>query len=94
MARWTVRRGSNVMPGTAKYGAGDQMGVRASLLWKFTPHCAVPFIADYFSTGRRHATWRLNRNGRELRSALFGHAGHLTSRFCLQGKLNYKPTTR
>jgi outer membrane receptor protein involved in Fe transport len=42
-------KGSNVQPGTRKYGAGDQEGARASLLWKFTPDLKATFIADYYS---------------------------------------------
>ena len=43
------RKGSNVAPGTRKYGAGDQKGARASLLWRFTPDLKATFIADYYS---------------------------------------------
>ncbi|WEF34754.1 TonB-dependent receptor [Pseudoduganella chitinolytica] len=41
-------RGSNVPPGADKYGAQDQAGARATLLWKLTPALRATFIADYY----------------------------------------------
>ena len=93
--RVDFRRGSNVMPGTAKYGAGDQMGVRASLLWKFTPQLRGTFIADYFldqGAGNVYLAAEPKR-GEKLRSALIDTPGTLDqSILTYKGKLNYKPT--
>ena len=89
------RRGSNVMPGTAKYGAGDQMGVRASLLWKFTPQLRGTFIADYFlDQGAGNVYLAAEpKGGEKLRSALIDTPGTLDqSILTYKGKLNYKPT--
>ncbi|WBR99850.1 TonB-dependent receptor [Pseudoduganella sp. SL102] len=41
-------RGSNVPPGADKYGAQDQAGARATLLWKILPTLRATFIADYY----------------------------------------------
>jgi len=41
-------RGSNVPPGADKYGAQDQTGARATLLWKILPTLRATFIADYY----------------------------------------------
>jgi len=45
----TFRPGSDVQPGAPKYGAGDQMGARATLLWKVLPNLRATFIADYYA---------------------------------------------
>lgn len=41
-------QGSNVPPGAKKYGAQDQAGARATLLWKILPTLKATFIADYY----------------------------------------------
>lgn len=89
------RRGSNVMPGSDEYGAGDQMGARASLLWKFTPALRGTFIVDYFSdTGAGNVYLSAEpQPGQKLRSALIDTPGTLDqSILTYKGKLNYKPT--
>lgn len=88
------RRGSNVSPGAAKYGAGDQMGARASLLWKITPQLRGTFIADYFldqGAGNVYLSAE-PASGQKLRSALIDTPGTLDqSILTYKGKLSYKP---
>ncbi|MES2076001.1 MAG: TonB-dependent receptor [Pseudomonadota bacterium] len=89
------RQGSNVLPGAKKYGANDQMGVRASLLWKITPELRGTFIADYFhDQGAGNVYLAAEpKAGQELRSALIDTPGMLDqSIMTYKGKLNYKPT--
>jgi iron complex outermembrane receptor protein len=89
------RQGSNVVPGTAKYGAGDQLGVRGSLLWKMTPDLKATFIADYFrDTGAGNVYLSAEpAPGQDLRSALIDTPGTLDqSIMTYKGKLEYKPS--
>ncbi len=87
------RRGSNVLPGAAKYGAGDQTGVRASLLWNLTPQLKATFITDYFSdTGAGNIYLAAEPTpGQKLRSALIDTPGTLDqSIITYKGKLTYQ----
>ena len=88
------RRGSNVLPGSAKYGAGDQMGARGSLLWKLTPDLRATLIADYFvDTGAGNVYLSAEPvAGQQLRSALIDTPGRLDqSILTYKGKVSYKP---
>jgi iron complex outermembrane receptor protein len=87
-------KGSNVQPGTQKYGAGNQQGVRASLLWKFTPDLRGTFIADYYSdTGAGNIYLAAEpKPGQDLRSALIDTPGVLDqSIITYKGKVQWRP---
>lgn len=87
------QKGSNVLPGAAKYGAGNQEGARASLLWKITPDLKASFIADYYKdTGAGNIYLAVEpRAGQTLRSALVDTPGTLDqSIMSYKGKISYK----
>ncbi|MHA4871205.1 TonB-dependent receptor [Duganella sp. PWIR1] len=87
-------KGSNVSPGTHKYGAGNQQGARASLLWKFTPDLKATFIADYYSdTGAGNIYLAAEpKAGQDLRSALIDTPGTLDqSIITAKGKVQWRP---
>ncbi len=87
-------KGSNVMPGAQKYGAGNQEGVRASLLWKFTPDLKATFIADYYSdTGAGNIYLSAEpKPGQQLRAALIDTPGVLDqSIITYKGKVQWHP---
>lgn len=88
------RKGSNVAPGTRKYGAGDQKGARASLLWRFTPDLKATFIADYYSdTGAGNIYLAAEpAAGQELRSALIDTPGALDQSIITgKAKVQWRP---
>ncbi|MYM32407.1 TonB-dependent receptor [Duganella sp. CY15W] len=88
------RKGSNVMPGAQKYGAGNQQGARASLLWKFTPDLKATFIVDYYSdTGAGNIYLSAEpKPGQDLRSALIDTPGTLDqSIITAKTKVQWRP---
>ena len=88
------RKGSNVAPGTRKYGAGDQKGARASLLWRFMPDLKATFIADYYSdTGAGNIYLAAEpAPGRDLRSALIDTPGALDQSIITgKAKVQWRP---
>jgi iron complex outermembrane recepter protein len=88
------RKGSNVAPGTRKYGAGDQKGARASLLWRFTPDLKATFIADYYSdTGAGNIYLAAEpARGQDLRSALIDTPGALDQSIITgKAKVQWRP---
>jgi iron complex outermembrane receptor protein len=87
-------KGSNVSPGAQKYGAGNQSGARASLLWKFTPELKATFIADYYSdTGAGNIYLSAEpKPGQNLRSALIDTPGNLDqSIITAKTKVEWRP---
>ncbi len=89
------RPGSAVLPGTQKYGAGNQSGARASLLWNLTPELKVNLIADYFrDTGAGNIALSAEpQAGQNLRSALIDTPGTMDqSIMAYKAKVQYKPT--
>jgi iron complex outermembrane receptor protein len=87
--------GSNVAPGTRKYGAGDQEGFRASLLWKILPNLKATLIGDYYSdtgTGNIYLAEE-PAPGQNLRSALIDTPGSLDqSILTYKAKVQWKPS--
>jgi iron complex outermembrane receptor protein len=88
------RKGSNVLPGAAKYGAGNQDGVRASLLWNVTPDLKATLIADYFKdTGAGNIYLQAEPGPQKLRSALVDTPGTMDQQImAYKAKVQYKPS--
>lgn len=88
------RKGSNVLPGAAKYGAVNQDGLRASLLWNVTPDLKATLIADYFKdTGAGNVYLQAEPGPQKLRSALIDTPGTLDQQImAYKAKLQYKPS--
>lgn len=89
------RAGSNVQPGTRKYGAGDQEGFRASLLWKVLPNLKATLIADYYSDNGTGNIYLAEEPppGQKFRSAVIDTPGSLDQWILTyKGKVSWKPT--
>jgi iron complex outermembrane receptor protein len=87
-------KGSNVPSGAQKYGAANQSGARASLLWKFTPDLKATFIADYYSdTGAGNIYLSAEpKPGQDLRSALIDTPGTLDQSIITgKAKVQWRP---
>ena len=70
---------SNVQPGARKYGATDQQGIRATLLWQLTPNLTTTTALEYF---RDNGTGNVSlmqtpRAGQKWNSALIDTPGAL-----------------
>ncbi|MBB3219686.1 outer membrane receptor protein involved in Fe transport [Massilia umbonata] len=71
-------RGSNVPPGADRYGAQDQSGARATLLWKILPTLKATFIADYYEDqGAGSIYLPIETQGRDRWSAVIDTPGVL-----------------
>lgn len=70
---------SNVQPGARKYGATDQQGVRATLLWQITPDLTTTTAIEYYrDTGSGNVSlMQTPRAGQKWNSALVDTPGVL-----------------
>lgn len=86
---------SNVLPGARKYMAGDQLGVRTTLLWEPTPQVTVTGAVEYY---RDNGTGNISlmqqpRAGQKQYSALVDTAGALDQdNLQYRGRVDYRPS--
>lgn len=86
---------SNVQPGARKYGASDQAGVRATLLWEPSSSLSATLATEYY---RDQGTGQVSlmqqpRAGQKLRSALIDTPGHLDQDIIsYRGRVDWRPS--